>query len=314
MVHITISRLASRPGISNDRVMRVVVAGSSGLIGTGLVAALRRSGDEVIRLVRREPAGADERRWDPPAGFLEPNALAGVDVVVNLCGAGIGSKRWTEARKQVLRDSRTTPTEVLATAVAEQGVGTLVNASAVGYYGDTGDTLVDETTTTGAGFLASLCQEWEAATSAAQAAGARVVRVRSGLVLSGHGGLLASVRPLFSLFLGGRLGSGKQYMPWISLADEVAAIRYVAEHDTLSGPVNLTGPAPVTNTEFTRALGSALGRPAPWVIPGFALKAILGEFAGEGLLSGQRAMPNALERAGFSFVHRSLADALAASL
>src|SRR6266567_4337610 len=285
--------------------LRVVIAGSSGLIGTGLVAGLRRAGHDVIRLVRRDPAGADERRWDPPAGWLEPNALAGADAVINLCGAGIGDKRWTEARKQVLRDSRDTPTEVLATAVAEHRVGTLVNASAVGFYGDTGDTPVDETAPNGQGFLAALCQEWESATASAEAAGARVVRVRSGLVLAPSGGLLAKLRPLVTLYAGGRLGSGTQYWPWISLDDEVAAIRFVTEHDTLAGPVNLAGPTEVTNAEFTKALGTALHRPMPWAVPGFALRALLGEFADEGILIGQRVVPKALDRAGFTFRHQS---------
>jgi uncharacterized protein (TIGR01777 family) len=292
--------------------MRLVIAGSSGLIGTALVASLRKAGHEVIRLVRRKPGGADERRWDPPAGWIEPDALAGADVVVNLCGTGIADRRWTAERKQALKDSRNAPTEVLAGAVAEHGVGTLVNASAVGFYGDTGDAIVDETAPAGAGFLAALCQEWERATSAAAESGARVVRLRTGMVLSSHGGLLASIRPLFSLCLGGRLGDGHQYMPWISLADGVAAIRFAVEHDTLAGPVNVTGPAPVTNTEFTKALGDALHRPAPWAVPGFVLRIVLGELADEGALAGQRAVPRALERAGFQFRHASLRDALAA--
>ncbi|HEX4705292.1 MAG TPA: TIGR01777 family oxidoreductase [Pseudonocardiaceae bacterium] len=294
--------------------MRVVVAGSSGLIGTGLVAGLRLAGHDVVRLVRHPPASTDQRHWDPPAGWIEPDALAGADVVINLCGAGIGDKRWTEARKQVLRDSRDTPTEVLAAAVADNGIGALVNASAVGFYGDTGDAPVDETTPAGGGFLAALCQEWEAATAPAAAAGARVVLLRSGLVLAAHGGLFAKLRPLFAFFLGGRLGGGHQYWPWISLDDEVAAIRFTAEHETLSGPVNLTGPEPVTNAEFTRVLGAAMNRPAPWVVPGFALRLVLGEFAGEGVLCGQRALPKALERAGFSFSHRTLRAAVAAAL
>jgi uncharacterized protein (TIGR01777 family) len=294
--------------------MRVVIAGSSGLIGTALVATLRRARHEVVRLVRHAPGAADERRWDPPAGWLEENALDGADVVVNLCGAGLGDRRWTAERKQVLKDSRYTPTEVLATAVAERGVGTLVNASAVGFYGDTGDTTVDETAPTGAGFLADLCRDWDQATSAASTAGARVVFIRSGLVLSGNGGLLAKIRPLFALYLGGRLGSGRQYMPWISLDDEVAAIRFAIEHDTLAGPVNLAGPTPVTNADFTSTLAKVLGRPAPWIIPGFALRAVFGEFADEGILIGQRAVPRALQRAGFQFGHESLRDALTAVL
>ncbi|HEY1570521.1 MAG TPA: TIGR01777 family oxidoreductase [Pseudonocardiaceae bacterium] len=291
--------------------MRVVIAGSSGLIGTALVAELRRAGHTVSRLVRREPAGADERRWDPPAGFIEPDALAGADAVVNLCGAALAGRRWTEERKQVLKDSRHTPTEVLAGAVAEHGVDTLVNASAVGFYGDTGDTEVDETTPAGSGFLATLCLDWESATAAAAA---RVVLLRTGPVLSGHGGLLARIRPLFSLYAGGRLGDGRQYLPWVSLTDEIAAIRFALEHDTLAGPVNVTGPVPVTNAEFTRTLATALHRPAPWTVPGFALRLVFGELADEGILAGQRAVPRALRRAGFQFGHESLRDALASML
>jgi hypothetical protein len=294
--------------------MRVVVAGSSGFIGTALVAALRRSGHEVTRLVRRDPGAADERRWDPPAGWLAPDALAGADAVVNLCGVGVADKRWTAERKQAIRDSRMTPTEVLAGAVAAQGVGVLVNASAVGFYGDKGDAVVDESAPVGEGFLASLCEEWERSTAAAAEAGARVVLLRTGLVLSGHGGLLPPLRTLFSLCLGSRLGNGRQYMPWITFDDEIAAIRFAVEHETLAGPVNLTAPAPVTNAEFTKALGDTLHRPAPWVVPGFALRLVLGELADEGVLAGQRAVPRALERAGFTFTHRSLAEALASVL
>ncbi|MEV0681251.1 TIGR01777 family oxidoreductase [Actinosynnema sp. NPDC050436] len=292
--------------------MRVVVAGSSGFIGTSLVAALRGAGHEVVRLVRRRPTAPDERGWDPPAGLLDPGALDGADAVVNLCGAGVADKRWDHARKQVLLDSRTVPTEVLAAAVAEHGVPTLVNASAVGYYGDTGDAVVDESTPSGTGFLADMCRQWEAATGAA--ASQRVVRLRTGLVISPSGGLFGRVKPLFQFFLGGRLGDGRQYMPWISLDDVVAAIRFVLEHDTVEGPVNLTAPSPVTNAEFTRTVGHALHRPTPWVVPGFALKAVLGEIAEEGVLAGQRAVPKALERNGFHFLHPALGAAVAAAV
>ncbi|GDY30418.1 TIGR01777 family oxidoreductase [Gandjariella thermophila] len=294
--------------------MRVVVAGSSGLIGTALVAALRQAGHEVIRLVRRPPAAPGERGWDPPAGTIQPGALNGAAAVVNLCGVGVVDRRWTAARKQVIRDSRTVPTEVLAAAVADHGVPTLVNASAVGYYGDTGDTVVDETSPAGTGFLADVCRDWEAATKPAADAGARVVRLRTGLVLSGSGGLLGRVRPLFAVALGARLGEGRQWMPWISLADEVGAIRFVLERDDVAGPVNLTAPGPVTNAEFTRALGRALGRPAPWTAPAFVLRAALGELADEALLAGQRAVPEVLQRHGYRFQHPALAVALHALL
>ena len=293
--------------------MRVAVAGSSGLIGTCLVAVLRSAGHEVLRLVRRAPAAPDERGWDPPAGRLDPGALDGVDAVVNLCGHGLGLQRWNEERKQAIRDSRIVPTEVLAGAVAEHGVPVLVNGSAVGYYGNTGDAVVGEDAPVGSGFLAGLCADWEAATAPAEQAGARVVRLRTGIVLSPSGGMLGPLRPLFRLALGGRLGDGRQYLSWISLDDAAAAVRFVLEHDDVSGPVNLTGPAPVTNAEFTHALGRALGRPAPWVVPAFALRLVLGEFADEGALAGQRAVPRVLERHGFTFAHPSLGAALTAA-
>ena len=293
--------------------MRVIIAGSSGLIGSSLVSELRGAGHEVLRLVRRAPVAADERQWNPPAGTIQDGALDGIDAVVNLCGQGIADKRWTEARKQVLRDSRSVPTEVLAAAVAEHHVPALLNASAVGYYGDGGDATLTESSANGGGFLGLLCREWEAAAEPAAKAGARVVRFRTGLVLSPGGGLLGPLRPLFNFMLGGRLGTGAQYWPWISVADEIAAIRFVLEHDDISGPVNLTGPAPVTNAEFTKEFADSLGRWAPWVIPGFALYPLFGvELAKEAMLAGQRALPRVLEEAGFPFRHATLRAALAA--
>ncbi|WP_443217951.1 TIGR01777 family oxidoreductase [Saccharothrix sp. CCNWLW140] len=288
----------------------MVGGGGEGFLGTSLVAALRGAGHEVLRLVRRRPAAPDERGWDPPAGRIDAGALDGVDAVVNLCGAGVADKRWNHARKQVLLDSRTIPTEVLAAAVAEQGIPVLVNASAVGYYGDTGEAVVDESTPTGTGFLADLCRQWEAATAPAESQ--RVVRMRTGLVISRSGGLFGTIRPLFALGLGGRLGSGRQYMPWVSLDDTIAAYQFVLEHD-VRGPVNVTGPSPVTNAEFTRTVGHALRRPTPWVVPGFVLKAVLGEIAEEGVLAGQRAVPKVLERHGFHFLHPALGAAVAAA-
>jgi len=287
----------------------IAIAGSSGLIGSALVTALRASDNRVLRIVRRAPSNADELHWNPETGEFDPDALDGVDAVVNLCGAGIAAKRWSGAYKQQLRDSRIAPTEVLSAAVAEAGVGVLISGSAVGFYGDTGDRVADETAPAGTGFLAQLCVDWEAATLTAQQAGVRVVLARTGLVVSPNGGLLGRMRPLFSLGLGARLGNGRQYMPWISLEDEVRALLFVMSHE-LSGPVNLTGPAPVTNAEFTAAMGRAVNRPTPWLVPGFALRRLLGEFAGEGLLGGQRAIPAALERAGFQFHHNTIGEAL----
>jgi uncharacterized protein len=294
-------------------VAAIAIAGSSGLIGSALVSALRATDRRVLRIVRRAPSSADEVFWNPDTGQFDPETLRGVDAVVNLCGVNVGAKRWSGAFKQSLRDSRIGPTEVLTAAVVDAGVPVLVNASAVGYYGDARDKVVDETARPGNSFLARLCRDWEAATLPAQHAGVRVVLARSGLVLARGGGMLGRIRPLFKLGLGARLGNGRQYLPWISLEDEVRALLFAIADDALSGPVNVTGPAPVTNAEFTTALGRTLNRPTPLVAPGFAVRAVLGEFADEGLLGGQRAIPAALESAGFDFHHKTVVEALAAA-
>lgn len=295
--------------------MRVVVAGSSGLIGTTLVPLLRRAGHEVLRLVRRSPSAPDERGWDPPDGTLDEGALDGVDAVVNLCGVNLGDRRWSGEFKQLLRDSRIVPTEVLAAAVAEHRVPVLVNAAGSNIYGDTGDRVVDEAAPPGTGFLAELCRDWEAATGAARRARARVVNLRTGPVISPSGGLVGELRPYFALGLGGRLGDGRQYLSWISLDDAAGAIRFVLEHAEVSGPVNVTGPAPVTNAEFTRAFAAALNRPAVLVVPGFAVRIMRGgELADQVALIGQRAVPAALERHGYEFAHPTVGAALTAAL
>lgn len=294
--------------------MRVVISGSSGLIGTALVPHLRSAGHEVVRLVRRAPQAPDERGWDPPSGRIDDGALDGADAVINLSGAGIADKRWTGARKQEIRDSRIIPTDVLARAVAAQGIPAMINGSAVGFYGDTGAVAVDESGPRGRGFLAEATRDWENATAPAAEAGARVVAIRTGLVLSHSGGLMGIMRPIFTFGLGGRLGSGEQYWPWISLDDEVGAITHALEHDSVVGPLNATGPAPVTCTEFTKALASALHRPAPWVVPGIAMRAVLGEFADEGVLVSQRVLPGVLEREGYAFQHTTVTTALSAVL
>lgn len=290
--------------------MRILVAGSSGFIGRALVPALRGAGHEVRRLVRRAPAANDEHEWDPPAGSIADGAFDGVDAVVNLCGAGLIG-RWTEARKQAIKDSRIEPTEVLAEAVARYGAGTLVNASAVGFYGDTGDTTVDESAGQGAGFLAEVCAEWEQATAAARDAGARVVVLRNGVVLGEGSTILKVLKPLFQLGLGGRAGSGRQWMPWIGIADHVAATTFLLENPQVSGPVNMCSPNPVTNAEFARALGGALHRPAPWSAPKFALRALIGSAADEMAFGGQHALPRALTESGFTFQHPDIDQALA---
>ncbi|MDQ3150399.1 MAG: TIGR01777 family oxidoreductase [Actinomycetota bacterium] len=295
--------------------MRVVIAGSSGLVGTALVPLLRQGGHDVIRLVRRRPTAPDERGWDPPSGRLDDDALEGADAVVNLCGVGIGDKRWSGEYKQQLRDSRVVPTEVLATAVAERGVPVLLNASGANYYGDTGDRTVDENDPPGDGFLSEVCRDWEAATAAAQDGGARVVIARNGVVISPSGGLMGRLRPIFALGLGGRLGSGRQYMPWISLEDVVGVIRFALEQESIRGPVNAVGPVAATNAEFTRALGDALHRPAVLVVPELALKAARGtELAEELVLTGPRVHPTVLEKHGYPFAHPTIGAALRAAV
>lgn len=295
--------------------MRVVIAGSSGLIGTSLVASMRAAGHEVLRLVRRKAVAPDERGWDPYAGRIDAGTFDGVDAVVNLCGAGIGDKRWDDARKQVLHDSRVVPAEVLSAAVVEHGVPALVNSSGAHFYGDTGSRLADEDAPGGHTFMSRLTQDWEAATSAAQEGGVRVVLMRTAVVISPAGGVFGRLKPVFQFFLGGKLGTGEQFFPWVSLDDVVSAYRFVVEHEDIRGPVNVAGPTPVTNAEFTKAVGSALHRPTPWVVPAFALKTLLGgEMAQELLLTGPGLTPKVLESRGFHFLHPALPSALSAAV
>ncbi len=292
--------------------MRVVVAGASGFVGGHLVPALRAAGHDVTTLVRRAPRSSGEAAWDPVSGLLPAAPVRSADVVINLCGAGVGDRRWTSARKRELRDSRLGPTRLLAQACRRHSVPALINASAVGYYGDRGDEVLTEADGPGDGFLARLCVDWEDAALPAAGDGVRVVRVRTGLVLGPDGGMLPRLGLLTKAGLVGRLGSGGQWWPWISVADHVSALLHLCRHD-VHGPVNLTAPHPVTNREFTERLGRALRRPTPWVVPGGVLKAVLGDFAGE-ILGGQRALPAALTEAGFRFLHPDLDVALRANV
>jgi hypothetical protein len=292
--------------------MRIAISGASGLIGSALVRSLRENDHSVLRLVRRTPRAEDELGWDPAARRLEPSALDDVDAVVNLSGAGVGDRRWTAAYKRKLVASRLDTTETLAAAMAEAKPRprVLLSASGVNWYGDTGATVVDETAPKGTGFLAELVREWEGATAVAEAAGVRVVHLRTGPVLAPSGGLLAPVIPLFKAGLGGRLGSGEQYLPWISLADEVAAIRFLLEARDITGAVNLTAPAPVTNAEFTKVLAGVLHRPAVLPVPAFALRIALDGFADEGALISLRVVPRVLQDHGFTFRHEDVESAL----
>jgi uncharacterized protein (TIGR01777 family) len=289
--------------------MRVVLAGASGLIGTSLRKSLNADGHAVATLVRRDPSGPDEDRWEPSRGLLDPNFLDGVDAVVCLSGVGLGDHRWTEEYKKQIVSSRVDSVATIArTLTAMDGPRVLIAASAVGYYGDTGEREADETAPRGAGFLAELCQDWEAATRPAEDAGIRVAHLRTGLVLSADGGLLKRLKPIVQLGVAGRLGSGRQFMPWISLADEIGAIRFVLERE-VSGPVNLTGPDPVRNAELIATLARLLHRPAIVPTPGFALRIVLGEFARD-ILTGQRAVPTKLLDAGFIHQHADVESAL----
>lgn len=295
--------------------MRVAISGSTGLIGTALTHSLTADGHDVVRLVRR-PAQDAEVQWDPMAGHLPAGALAGVDAVVHLAGAGIGDKRWNAAYKRTILESRVRSTELLADAIANTSDGpkTMLSGSGVGYYGSTAGTELNETSPGGTGFLAEVCAQWEAATAAAEAAGKRVVHLRTGFVLSGKGGAMGKMLPLFKLGLGGRFGNGKQWQSWISLPDEVAAIRHLLTTD-VRGAVNLTAPNPVTNKEFARILGKVLHRPALVPVPTFAPRLLLGgETADELLFSGQRAFPTVLLRSGYKFQHETLEAALRAVL
>jgi len=297
--------------------MRVAITGSSGLLGGALAAALERDGQPVVRLVRRVPQRPGEIRWDPRAadGGLDPAAFDGVDAVVNLAGAPIAGGWWTQSRKQVLRASRIQTTRALVAAVARASrpPSALLSGSAIGWYGDTGSREVDESAPAGAGFLADLVRDWEDAAQPARQAGLRVATLRSGVVLSGRGGMLRPLVPLFRFGLGARLGPGTQYLSWISLTDHVAAVRYLLDHADIDGPVNLTAPAPVTNAEFTAQLARALRRPALLRVPAPVLRASLGELSGE-LLGSQRVRPARLLAAGFAFRYGDLPGALAAEL
>ena len=292
--------------------MHVVVTGSSGLVGTALVRKLAAQGHQVTRMVRRTPRPADAR-WNPDDGSIEISALRRVDAVVHLAGASIAGRRWTEDYKQILLESRLRSTDLIASTVAGlvDKPSVMISASAIGFYGMHGDEELDETSPAGEGFLADLCLQWEAATAPAEEAGIRVVHIRSGIVLSGHGGALKKQLPLFKFCLGGRIGSGKQWQSWISIDDEVDAIIHLLG-STVSGPVNLTAPNPVRQRDFATALGHALHRPAWLPTPSFAPKLVLGaEMATNLVVTGQRVQPAVLLGDGYSFAYPTLEPALA---
>lgn len=294
--------------------MRILLAGASGFLGSRLLPHLRRGGHDTVQLVRREPRNPGQVRWDPASGTVDAELVSTVDAVVNLAGAGVGDRRWTREYKEILVSSRVEPTRTLARAIAAADrPPRLLNSSAVGFYGDTDDRTVDEQSPPGQGFTAELCKAWEASSHAAEDAGVRVVRLRTGFPLHASGGLLKPILIQFKLFAGGRMGNGRQYLPWISLPDWLAAIDFLLAHNELSGPVNLTGPQPVTNRDFSAALAHRLHRPNLLPVPGFALRAVVGEFGVEALAS-QRVLPAVLLKNGFAFQHPTVDDALRAAL
>ncbi len=290
----------------------MAITGSSGLIGTALIQSLRTSGIPVLRLVRGQPAGPDQVPWRPGED-LDPAVLDGVRAVVNLAGAPVGDRRWSEDVKDVIRASRVDATRTIATAVARMPEpAVLVSASAVGFYGQTGDTAVDEGSPKGDGFFCDVVADWEAAAQPARDAGARVVHPRTGIVLSRHGGALQRMLPLFRAGVGGRLGNGRQYWSWISIRDQIAALRFLLDTQ-IEGPVNLVAPQASTNAEITAALARELHRPALLPAPAPALRLVLGEFSSE-VLNSIRVSPVRLMESGFTFRDPSISDAIRAAL
>ena len=291
--------------------MKIVISGASGLIGTQLVKTLKSNGHEVVQLVRRT-AGAGQIMWDPKSGKLDPASLEGCDAIIHLSGAGIGDKRWSDAYRKEILDSRTATTSLLANTIAslQRKPSVFLSGSAIGIYGARGDEQLTETSAHGTGFLADVCKQWEAAAKPAIDAGVRTVFLRTGIVLSPKGGALKKLLPLFRLGVGGKFGNGKQWQSWISMDDEVASIIHLLTAN-VSGAVNLTAPQPVTNAEFTKVLARVVKRPAIVPVPTFAPKILLGgELADALLFTGQRVMPQALTASGYVFKHSTLESAL----
>jgi uncharacterized protein len=294
--------------------MRVLIAGASGLLGSVLRSALIADGHVVRALVRRPAQGPAETEWHPEHGEVSADVVSGVDAVVCLSGVGVGKRRWTSSFKQQILDTRVGPVGTLARAIArhDDRPQVYVTASAVGCYGDTGDRIVDESAPFGTTFLASVCAQWEAAAEPAADVGVRVVHLRTGPVLAASGDLMRRLKPFVWLGVGGRLGSGRQYIPWISLADHAAATRFLIT-SAMSGPVNVTGPEPARNADVVATMARLMHRPAVLPVPSIALKTVLGELSEE-ILLGQRAIPRRLTEAGYAFQHPTLESALQAAL
>lgn len=291
--------------------MRVAITGASGLVGSALSKSLRQHGREVIPLVRSQPQKG-QIHWDPEAGDIDASKLEGVDAVVHLAGEGIAAARWTAAQKAKIKDSRVKGTTLLSQTLSQlkQKPKVFVSSSAIGYYGNRGDESLTESSSSGAGFLADVCKQWEAATSLAVGAGIRVVNLRTGVVLHPEGGALAKMLTPFKMGVGGVVGPGTQYMSWIELGDLVRIIERCLDDSSCSGPINGTAPEPVTNQEFTKALGHTLSRPTIFPMPAFAARLAFGEMADEMLLSSAKVLPAKLQSLGFQFEYPKLTPAL----
>ncbi len=293
--------------------MKIAVTGSTGLVGSTLVPSLSAAGHEVRRVVRARPGrGSTNVYWDPDAAEIDAARLEGLDAVIHLAGESIAAGRWTAERKRRIRDSRVEGTQLLVGALTalEEPPAALICASAIGFYGDRGEDVVDEDSAPGAGFLADVCREWEGAAQPVLQRGVRVTLLRFGVILSPAGGALATMLPIFRLGLGGVVGSGKQYMSWVALDDAVGAIHHTLGHAELAGPVNVVSPNPVTNRDYTRTLGRVLSRPTIFPVPAFAARLAMGEMADELLLSSTRVEPHRLNASGYPFRHPDLEEAL----
>lgn len=293
--------------------MRVAVSGASGLVGSALMAALASAGHQPIPMVRKQKTdGGASISWNPDAGFVDAQALEGVDAIIHLAGEGIADGRWSTARKARIRDSRVVGTRLLCDTLAQMANPPkhFLCASAIGFYGSRGEETLTEQSAPGTGFLADVCREWEQATESARAKGLRVANLRFGVILSPKGGALAKMLTPFKMGVGGVIGSGTQYFSWITLDDIIAATLHVLAHPEVTGPVNFTAPHPVNNREFTKTLGKVLGRPTIFSMPAFAARLAFGEMANEMLLGGQKVIPARLEESGYPFQHRELEPAL----
>jgi uncharacterized protein (TIGR01777 family) len=292
--------------------MKILIGGSHGLVGTALIKSLETEGHEIFRLVRHAPTSKTEVEWSPDRYSIALARIEGFDAVVNLAGESIAEGRWTDDKKRRIRESRVKGTKLLGDALANLAVPpkALVCASAIGYYGNRGDELLTETSAPGDDFLAKVCAEWEDATALATEKGIRVVNARFGVILDTNGGALKKMLPPFRMGVGGKIGSGKQWMSWIALDDVVGGIQFALANDSIKGPVNFVAPVPVTNAEFTKTLGKVLSRPTVLPIPAFAIKLLFGEMGEALLLGSQRVAPERLAAAGYKFGYPQLEQAL----